>query len=156
MEAGAALGRQDFLDRHLESFMSVAQEIPAKDEKNTPEPTRRNGRWSGYSHLLMARMLELKREPEVVFWVFIFPLLLALGLGIAFRNKPAMPCPLRSCTGPTQSAQSLLARSPQHDFSRLRYWIRMRLARDSAWASSISSSNRLQRRICLPLRSRAA
>jgi ABC-type multidrug transport system permease subunit len=37
----------------------------------------------------MARMLELKREPEVVFWVFIFPLLLALGLGIAFRNKPA-------------------------------------------------------------------
>ena len=33
--------------------------------------------------------LELKREPEVVFWVFIFPLLLAAGLGIAFRNKPA-------------------------------------------------------------------
>jgi len=29
------------------------------------------------------------REPEVIFWVFIFPILLALGLGIAFRNKPA-------------------------------------------------------------------
>jgi ABC-type multidrug transport system permease subunit len=39
--------------------------------------------------LLWARILELKREPEVVFWVFIFPLLLAAGLGIAFRNKPA-------------------------------------------------------------------
>jgi ABC-2 type transport system permease protein len=52
-------------------------------------PIRRNGRWSGYRHLLWARMLELKREPEVVFWVFIFPLLLAAGLGIAFRNKPA-------------------------------------------------------------------
>ena len=50
---------------------------------------RRNGRWSGYRHLLWARILELKREPEVVFWVFIFPLLLAAGLGIAFRNKPA-------------------------------------------------------------------
>ena len=37
----------------------------------------------------MVRMKELKREPEVVFWVFGFPLLLALGLGIAFRNKPA-------------------------------------------------------------------
>jgi ABC-type multidrug transport system permease subunit len=36
-----------------------------------------------------SRLLELKREPEVVFWVFIFPLLLAAGLGIAFRNKPA-------------------------------------------------------------------
>src|SRR5271155_49287 len=50
---------------------------------------RRNGRWSGYRHLLRARIIELKREPEVVFWVFIFPLLLAAGLGIAFRNKPA-------------------------------------------------------------------
>jgi ABC-2 type transport system permease protein len=52
-------------------------------------PAHRNGRWSGYRHLLWARLLELKREPEVVFWVFIFPLLLAAGLGIAFRNKPA-------------------------------------------------------------------
>ncbi|PYX71098.1 MAG: ABC transporter permease [Acidobacteria bacterium] len=68
--------------------MSLAQETPIRTEEPQPEPPRRNGRWSGYSHLLMARMLELKREPEVVFWVFIFPLLLALGLGIAFRNKP--------------------------------------------------------------------
>jgi ABC-type multidrug transport system permease subunit len=63
------------------------------DEKNQqPQPTpaaRQNGRWSGYRHLLWARILELKREPEVVFWVFVFPLLLAAGLGIAFRNKPA-------------------------------------------------------------------
>jgi ABC-2 type transport system permease protein len=52
-------------------------------------PPRRSGRWSGYRHLLWVRLLELKREPEVVFWVFVFPLLLAAGLGIAFRNKPA-------------------------------------------------------------------
>jgi ABC-2 type transport system permease protein len=50
---------------------------------------RRNGRWSGYRHLLWARIIELKREPEVVFWIFVFPLLLAAGLGIAFRDKPA-------------------------------------------------------------------
>jgi ABC-2 type transport system permease protein len=62
------------------------------DKNQQPQPTpaaRQNGRWSGYRHLLWARILELKREPEVVFWVFIFPLLLAAGLGIAFRNKPA-------------------------------------------------------------------
>jgi len=47
-----------------------------------------NGRWAGYRHLLWARLLELKREPEVVFWIFIFPILLAAGLGVAFRNKP--------------------------------------------------------------------
>jgi ABC-type multidrug transport system permease subunit len=48
-----------------------------------------NGRWAGYRAILGARMKELWREPEVIFWVFVFPLLLALGLGIAFRNKPA-------------------------------------------------------------------
>jgi ABC-2 type transport system permease protein len=65
---------------------------PMLDEQKNQQPARpprHNGRWSGYRHLLWARILELKREPEVVFWVFVFPLLLAAGLGIAFRNKPA-------------------------------------------------------------------
>src|SRR4030081_3255288 len=62
---------------------------PKLDQPRITTPARHNGRWSGYRHLLWARILELKREPEVVFWVFIFPLLLAAGLGIAFRNKPA-------------------------------------------------------------------
>ena len=53
----------------------------------TESPTRVNGRWAGYRALLGARMKELWREPEVIFWVFVFPLLLALGLGIAFRKK---------------------------------------------------------------------
>src|SRR5690349_7586421 len=39
--------------------------------------------------LLLARMREFGREPEILFWVFGFPILLAVGLGIAFRNKPA-------------------------------------------------------------------
>jgi ABC-type multidrug transport system permease subunit len=64
---------------------------PAQAE--TP-PARVNGRWAGYRALLMARMKELWREPEVIFWVFAFPLLLALGLGIAFRNKPAEVTPV--------------------------------------------------------------
>lgn len=62
---------------------------PDSGSDHSPVPAQRNGRWSGYRHLLWARILELKREPEVVFWVFVFPLLLAAGLGIAFRNKPA-------------------------------------------------------------------
>jgi hypothetical protein len=70
--------------------MSVAEQIPGAERKiPRHRPPKRNGRWAGYLHLLGARMLELKREPEVVFWVFVFPLLLATGLGIAFRNKPA-------------------------------------------------------------------
>jgi ABC-type multidrug transport system permease subunit len=47
-----------------------------------------HGRWTGYRMILMARLKELFREPEVIFWIFMFPILLALGLGIAFRNKP--------------------------------------------------------------------
>ncbi|MEW6367196.1 MAG: ABC transporter permease [Acidobacteriota bacterium] len=38
--------------------------------------------------LTRARILEFVREPEAVFWVFVFPVLLALALGIAFRAKP--------------------------------------------------------------------
>ncbi|MGA8736640.1 MAG: ABC transporter permease [Terriglobales bacterium] len=62
----------------------------------------------------MVRMKELKREPEVIFWVFGFPLLLALGLGIAFRNKPADMTFVAIVQGSgAQDALSLLQRSPQ-------------------------------------------
>jgi ABC-2 type transport system permease protein len=38
--------------------------------------------------LAWVRFLEFWREPEAVFWVFIFPILLAAGLGLAFRQRP--------------------------------------------------------------------
>jgi ABC-2 type transport system permease protein len=72
-----------------------------------------NGRWAGYRALLGARMKELWREPEVIFWVFVFPLLLALGLGIAFRNKPADVTPIAVVNNSqAQSVMDLLQRSP--------------------------------------------
>jgi ABC-2 type transport system permease protein len=37
--------------------------------------------------LTLARMREFLREPEAVFWVFAFPLLMAFALGIAFRQE---------------------------------------------------------------------
>ena len=40
--------------------------------------------------LTLVRFREFLREPEAVFWVFIFPILLAAGLGIAFRNRPGV------------------------------------------------------------------
>jgi len=79
-----------------------------------PRRIRRNGRWAGYYHLLVARLLEMKREPEVIFWVFGFPILLALGLGIAFRNKPADITTIAIVAGPgaQQTAASLQAKNP--------------------------------------------
>jgi len=38
--------------------------------------------------LTLARLREFLREPEAVFWTFGFPLMLAVGLGIAFRDRP--------------------------------------------------------------------
>jgi ABC-2 type transport system permease protein len=38
--------------------------------------------------LIFWNFREFYREPEVIFWVFGFPILLAIGLGIAFRNRP--------------------------------------------------------------------
>ena len=81
---------------------------------------KQNSRWAGFSHLLAARMRELKREPEVLFWVFAFPLLLALGLGIAFRNKPAdktsvVIVPYLNNPQNAEQALAMLQRSPQHD-----------------------------------------
>jgi ABC-2 type transport system permease protein len=39
--------------------------------------------------LITVRFKEYTREPEALFWSFGFPILLAIGLGIAFRTKPA-------------------------------------------------------------------
>jgi ABC-2 type transport system permease protein len=91
--------------------MSVTQQTPA--EIRTSGTRLRNGRWAGYWHLLASRMKEMKREPEVIFWVFGFPLLLALGLGIAFRNKPANVNSIAVVGSGAQQVLSLIDRSPQ-------------------------------------------
>jgi ABC-type multidrug transport system permease subunit len=47
------------------------------------------GRPSPLLELIKARLREFYREPGIVFWVFGFPLLMAVGLGVAFRSRPA-------------------------------------------------------------------
>src|SRR5215207_9869590 len=37
--------------------------------------------------LTISRFREFLREPEAVFWVFAFPVLLACALGLAFRSQ---------------------------------------------------------------------
>ncbi len=39
--------------------------------------------------LTLTRFREFIREPEALFWSLAFPILLTVGLGIAFRNRPA-------------------------------------------------------------------
>jgi ABC-2 type transport system permease protein len=44
-------------------------------------------RWHQFTQLLLSRFREFYREPEAIFWVYGFPVLLAVGLGIAFWNR---------------------------------------------------------------------
>lgn len=48
--------------------------------------------------LTLVRFREFVREPEALFWVFVFPILLAAGLGLAFRNRPAEVLPVGALT----------------------------------------------------------
>jgi ABC-type polysaccharide/polyol phosphate export permease len=63
---------------------------------------------SSLAQLTRVRFLEFVREPEAIFWTFIFPVLLAAGLGIAFRNQPAQSVKIGS-------TDSLLAAALAHE-----------------------------------------
>jgi ABC-2 type transport system permease protein len=83
-----------------------------------------------FNELLKARLREFIREPETIFWVYAFPVLLVIGLGIAFRNRPvervfvdiqqnaAAEEVARNLSGP---ADFVVAIHPQHEcMDRLR------------------------------------
>ncbi|MFZ0304475.1 MAG: ABC transporter permease [Terracidiphilus sp.] len=61
---------------------------------------------SSLFQLTKIRFLLLLREPEAIFWIFIFPILLAVGLGIAFRNRPADVLPIGATTPQLVAAMS--------------------------------------------------
>src|SRR5207245_5838491 len=56
--------------------------------------------------LTSARTKEFLRETEAIFWVFGFPLLLALALGFAFREKPPDRIPVAVVAGPAAPKQA--------------------------------------------------
>lgn len=67
---------------------------------------------SALVELVLVRMREFTREPEAVFWTFVFPLLLAAGLGIAFRSRPPETVRIAivtSAPGAEQTAAALRA-----------------------------------------------
>jgi ABC-type multidrug transport system permease subunit len=51
----------------------------------------RGGAWPPLAELTRARLLEFVREPEAIFWAFVFPILMALSLGIAFPARGDQP-----------------------------------------------------------------
>jgi ABC-2 type transport system permease protein len=70
--------------------------MPEKRHTNSP-----------LAEMTVFRLREFIREPDAVFWVFVFPLLLTLALGFAFREKPPERIPVGIAEGP--AAQKHLA-----------------------------------------------
>ncbi len=62
---------------------------------------------SSLYQLTITRLKLTLREPEAIFWIFVFPIILAVGLGIAFRNRPADVLPVAATT--PQLTQALAA-----------------------------------------------
>ena len=67
-----------------------------------------------FVELTVARIRELIREPEAVFWVFVFPMVLAAILALAFRSRPPDAVPVGIAAGPHAEAHlAALSAAPE-------------------------------------------
>lgn len=72
---------------------------------------------SSLAQLTLVRFREFTRQPEAVFWTFVFPILLAVGLGVAFRSRaPERPRVAVVVSSPEAAA---IAKSLQGDSSMI-------------------------------------
>jgi ABC-2 type transport system permease protein len=70
-------------------------------------------RLRAFGAMCFVRFREFHRESEVVFWSFIFPILLSVCLGLAFRNRPPAPSAVAVIQGPaTADLQVALQKGP--------------------------------------------
>src|SRR5215471_17159781 len=71
---------------------------------------------SALAELTLARVRELTREPEAVFWVFVFPIILTSILGVAFRSRPPAKLPVAVVAGRNaETRRTALASRPDLD-----------------------------------------
>lgn len=77
------------------------------------EPRRKRPTHHPLLELTIIRFKEFIREPDAVFWVFVFPVLLTVALGFAFREKAPEKIPVGVVEGPAaQSMMKALEESP--------------------------------------------
>jgi hypothetical protein len=64
------------------------------------------------AQLVLSRLREFLREPEAVCWVYGFPIVMTVGLGIAFKSRPVERSEVAVVKGPSaQAIQEALASS---------------------------------------------
>src|SRR4051812_40307704 len=62
------------------------------------------------AQLTLMRVRELTREPGILFWIFGFPILMSVGLGLAFRTRGPEPIAVGSLPGAPADIVSALER----------------------------------------------
>ncbi|RMG44720.1 MAG: ABC transporter permease [Acidobacteria bacterium] len=88
--------------------------------------------------LTLFRIREFVREPEALFWVFVFPVLLALALGVAFRERRAGPLRIAVVGGAGAAPLArALAGSPELECAVLPAEEALRRLRTGAAAASV-------------------
>jgi ABC-type multidrug transport system permease subunit len=75
------------------------------------------------------------REPSTIFWTYAFPLILALALGIAFRNRPPEPVDVAvQASAGGERVRALLAQNPSVHVR----WLDADAAREALRAGKVS------------------
>jgi ABC-type multidrug transport system permease subunit len=89
--------------------MSADARLRTTPQTKTLTRAERGFRGGALVQLTLVRFREFIREPEAVFWTFIFPILLAAGLGIAFRQRgpDKLPVGVVNTTNSSSVIQSL-------------------------------------------------
>ncbi len=78
-----------------------------------PEQRKQHPTYHPMLELTIIRLKEFLREPDAVFWVFAFPLLLTVALGFAFREKAPERIPVGVVDGPmAKQRMAALQKSP--------------------------------------------
>src|SRR5437588_4836103 len=74
-------------------------------------------RWHAFAQLILTRLRQFYREPEAIFWVYGFPLLLAVGLGLAFSGGAPKPpkVDIQATTDDAAAAMAKLLAADQLD-----------------------------------------
>jgi ABC-type multidrug transport system permease subunit len=109
------------------------------------------------AQLVTARLREFIREPEAIFWVYGFPILMVVALGIAFRNKPVDRLGVDIADGPGAGALSeALATNERfslqtHDLETCR--LRLRTGRTELVVAAETGSQPSYRLLYVPSRS---
>jgi ABC-2 type transport system permease protein len=77
---------------------------------DAPPPSRPTPRWRPIQQLACAWIRESFREPQTLFWLYGFPIVLAIVLGVAFQNKLSTKIEIDVQDGPGAEATANVLR----------------------------------------------